>query len=206
MVENLRHAVIFVGPPLCGKGTQAERLVRKAYFHINCGELLRKDERFTEILKTGDLVSDEPVIDVVYHRIPEKLPYRITFDGFPRSVGQSLWLKKFLAVNQYRVGVVVFDLPEECLLSRREKRIRIAKENGNEVRDDDTPECILERYKKYQAYGPKVIDLMSANSSKLLRIDATESIEQIQLKIARMVDVEWAELTKSRIYRTAAVL
>jgi len=36
--------VVFLGPPACGKGTQAEVLVKKyGFHHLSTGDLLRKE-------------------------------------------------------------------------------------------------------------------------------------------------------------------
>ena len=72
--------VVLIGPPGCGKGTQAVRLAeRYGIPHISTGEILRGAVRdgselgrqVADILTKGSLVSDDLMTDLVRERLRE---------------------------------------------------------------------------------------------------------------------------------------
>jgi adenylate kinase len=105
--ESLRKvAVIFLGPPGAGKGTQA-KLIAKHYSvpHISTGDILRENVvRGTElgqqakaVMARGELVSDELVCGMVAWRLNHPdADHGFVLDGFPRTAMQAGWLDAFL--------------------------------------------------------------------------------------------------------------
>jgi len=105
--ESLRKvAVIFLGPPGAGKGTQA-KLIAKHYKvpHISTGDILRENvARGTElgqkakaVMARGELVSDELVCAMVAWRLGQPdTDHGFVLDGFPRTAMQAGWLDAFL--------------------------------------------------------------------------------------------------------------
>ena len=72
--------VVLIGPPGCGKGTQAVRLAERYQVpHISTGEILRSAVRagtelgrqVADTLTKGSLVSDELMDDLVRARLAE---------------------------------------------------------------------------------------------------------------------------------------
>ena len=66
--------IVFVAPPAAGKGTQSDLLSQKyGYNHISTGDLLRSKSRedsslgrkISDMLKTGELVTDEIVFELL---------------------------------------------------------------------------------------------------------------------------------------------
>jgi adenylate kinase len=104
--ESLRKALILLGPPGAGKGTQAKMIAdRYAIPHISTGDLLRDNVgRGTElgvkakaIMARGELVPDALVCDMVASRLRQPDAKRgFILDGFPRTLGQAEWLDDFL--------------------------------------------------------------------------------------------------------------
>ena len=99
-------AVVLLGPPGAGKGTQA-KLVAQRYGvpHISTGDILRENvARGTDlgvqakaIMARGELVPDALVCDMVAWRV--RLPDAergFVLDGFPRTPAQAGWLDAFL--------------------------------------------------------------------------------------------------------------
>ena len=107
MDEGLRKvAVIFLGPPGAGKGTQA-KIVAKHYRvpHISTGDILRENvARGTElgvqaqaVMARGELVSDDLVCGMVAGRLGQPdSDHGFVLDGFPRTAMQAGWLDAFL--------------------------------------------------------------------------------------------------------------
>ena len=71
--------IVFLGPPGCGKGTQSKILVEKFnFFQLSTGDLLREQtsdknsqygKDIIEIMKKGELVTDEIVINLIIDKI-----------------------------------------------------------------------------------------------------------------------------------------
>ena len=101
-----RLALIFLGPPGAGKGTQAKVVAeRYAIPHISTGDLLRDNvARGTElgskakaVMARGELVPDTLVCDLVASRLRQPdAEHGFILDGFPRTVSQAEWLDAFL--------------------------------------------------------------------------------------------------------------
>jgi adenylate kinase len=104
--SSRKVAMILLGPPGAGKGTQA-KLVAQRYFvpHISTGDILRDNvARGTElgleakaIMARGELVPDTLVCDMVASRLRQPdAEQGFVLDGFPRTPAQAGWLDAFL--------------------------------------------------------------------------------------------------------------
>lgn len=108
MVDETRRkiAVILLGPPGAGKGTQAKLIAAQCKVpHISTGDILRENVvqgtelgvQAKSIMARGELVPDVLVCDMVAWRL--RLPdaeYGFILDGFPRTAAQAGWLDAFL--------------------------------------------------------------------------------------------------------------
>ena len=97
-----------MGPPGCGKGTQAQRLQERfGMVHLSTGDMLRAAAaagteaglRAKAILDRGDLVPDDMVVGIIVERIEDTEIREKGFilDGFPRTVAQAEKLDDVLA-------------------------------------------------------------------------------------------------------------
>jgi len=124
-----RRAMIFLGPPGAGKGTQAKRITESlGLAHISTGDMLRDHVsrgtalglKAKPIMERGDLVPDEVVLGMVAERLA--LPDRscgFVFDGFPRTLAQAEELDKVLQRQGCGKPLVVhFVVDPEKLLRR----------------------------------------------------------------------------------------
>jgi adenylate kinase len=116
-VAALKRAVIFLGPPGAGKGTQAMRIAQ-AYGvpHLSTGDMLREHvSRGTElgrqakpIMERGELVPDEIVLGMVEERISRPdCANGFVFDGFPRTLPQAQALDRILERRRFGRPVVI---------------------------------------------------------------------------------------------------
>ena len=97
--QGLKRAVIFLGAPGAGKGTQAKEVARAYQVpHLSTGDMFRDHVgRGTElggmakpIMERGELVPDQIVLGMVQERIARPdCAYRFIFDGFPRTLPQA---------------------------------------------------------------------------------------------------------------------
>lgn len=98
LTQDLAMRLVLVGPPGCGKGTQAERLVRDLKLtYIGTGEILRDAiRRHTPVglqaepyIRRGDLVPDVLVNELVAELFQHDRPDRFVLDGYPRTASQA---------------------------------------------------------------------------------------------------------------------
>jgi adenylate kinase len=118
-----------LGPPGCGKGTQAGRLhLRLGLVHLASGDLFRDHlNRQTALglrakgfMDRGELVPDDVTIGLVRDRFVQPDARRGTLlDGFPRTVAQAIALDRMLEdLGTAISGVLCIDVPDEVLVGR----------------------------------------------------------------------------------------
>jgi adenylate kinase len=125
----LNRALIFLGPPGAGKGTQAKRIAQQYRVpHLSTGDMLRDAvARGTElgrvakpIMERGELVPDDLILAMVEERLKQPDTREgVIFDGFPRTIPQAERLDAILKRHGFGEPFVVdFHLDEEILLRR----------------------------------------------------------------------------------------
>jgi adenylate kinase len=130
-----RLAVVLIGPPGSGKGTQAVRLSeRYGVPHISTGDILRAavrdgtplGQKVAATLASGGLVSDDLMTDLVRDRLarPDTEPGFI-LDGFPRTEVQARALDGMLGEDT-PLTVVLVAAADEAIVQRLSRR-RICK-------------------------------------------------------------------------------
>ncbi len=121
--------IIFLGPPGCGKGTQAKRLEdRCGMVQLSTGEMLRDEVRSgtkiglkaKDIIEAGKLVVDGIVVDMIDRRLHATDSISgFILDGFPRTVSQAKSLDSLLKKRDMTLDQVVeFQVNEEILVRR----------------------------------------------------------------------------------------
>jgi len=103
------QALIFLGPPGAGKGTQAREVSRHFSIpQISTGDMLREAVRNQTPLglaakakmEAGELVPDEVVSGIVEQRIGQPDCRRgFILDGFPRTLAQAAFVDRMLQVK-----------------------------------------------------------------------------------------------------------
>lgn len=139
-LEKLHRAVIFLGPPGAGKGTQAKELAAKyGVPHLSTGDMLREHvakgtplgQQAGPIMKRGELVPDSIMLKMIADRIAcPDCSAGFVFDGFPRTVAQAQYFGELLKQHGYKPPVVVHFAIDPALLMRRITGRRMCKVGG----------------------------------------------------------------------------
>jgi adenylate kinase len=125
----LNRAVIFLGPPGAGKGTQSKLVAQKCGLpHLSTGDMFRDaiargtplGKKVQPILARGELVSDDLVMGMVEERLSQRdCAHGFIFDGFPRTLPQAQQLDELLESNGFgRPLVIEFCVSPEKLFRR----------------------------------------------------------------------------------------
>jgi adenylate kinase len=148
-VAKLDRAVIFLGPPGSGKGTQAKELA-KAYGipHLSTGDMLREHVskgttvglKAKPIMARGELVPDSLVLKMVAERIERPdCSHGFVFDGFPRTVTQAKYLGELLKQHGFKQPFVLHMVIGTSVLMRRLTGRRTCKVGGEIYNIYDRP-------------------------------------------------------------------
>lgn len=116
--------LLLIGPPGCGKGTQAPILKKEhCLCHLATGDILREAvEAKTEVglkakavMESGGLVSDEIVIGIIKEAIQRPACNKgFILDGFPRTVEQAKKLDSMLSESNDKLDKAIeFNIPDE---------------------------------------------------------------------------------------------
>jgi len=124
-----KRAVIFLGPPGAGKGTQSKRISRELGLpHLSTGDMLRDAVahgtelglRAKPMMERGDLVPDDIVLGMVEERLKRAdCNNGFIFDGFPRTLPQAEKLDEILQRRGFGTPLVIeFMVSPETLVRR----------------------------------------------------------------------------------------
>ena len=109
------HALIFLGAPGAGKGTQAREVAKHFGIpQISTGDILRDAVKRQTVLglaakakmEAGELVPDEVVCGIVEERINRPDCQKgFILDGFPRTIAQAQFVDRMLAGEGQRAAL-----------------------------------------------------------------------------------------------------
>lgn len=155
---------LIFGPPGSGKGTQSVKLAEKFNLaHLSTGDMLRAEiaagtdlgKRMSAIMSKGELVPDEVVIELIAAKIDNtKGRNGFLFDGFPRTVEQTIELEKMLNERGMQIdSMLVLEVDHDELVKRLVTRAELSGRP-----DDKDPAVIENRIDVYKAKTEPIID------------------------------------------------
>ncbi|MFE8645686.1 adenylate kinase [Sphingomonas sp. NCPPB 2930] len=177
--------LILLGAPGAGKGTQAAFICEKYGIpQISTGDMLRAAVKAgtplglqaDAVMKSGALVSDGLIIDLVKERIAQPdCDKGFLFDGFPRTIPQADAMKSAGVRLDY---VLEIDVPFEAIIDRMSGR-RSHPASGRtyhvkfnppktEGKDDVTGEELIQREDDMEATVRKRLEVYSAQTRPLV--------------------------------------
>lgn len=198
--EDAIPVLIFMGPPLVGKGTQAKMISEKYnYPQIGAGTMLRQEvAQGTEIGKIvkeymdkGEMAPSNIVTGLILNRIKQDdCKNGFILDGFPREVEEAEDLLEFFENQKeqgkiYQPKVINIWAPDDVLLQRVIERGKISH------RSDDTPEVAKNRLKVYYS-ETKPVEKMFKEKGFLTNINTYPKNQKglsIQEVFDRVVDI-----------------
>lgn len=209
-----RKIMILFGPPGAGKGTVAPKIVSACCIpQLSTGDMLRAaaaagtqaGKEAAELMKTGALVSDDLVTNIIRDRIQEKdCKGGFILDGFPRTVAQAQKLDVLLASTSEKVSYVfALMVPDEVLTDRicgrwvhkasgrsyhvknvRPKSLKEGEEpTAENMLDDDTGEPLMRREddteealkKRLATYHEETVPILKHYESIVTKIEALDA-------------------------------
>ena len=127
-MNDLKIAIVMLGPPGAGKGTQARLLCETLNFaHISTGDMLRtaikngteEGEQAKTFIDAGQLVPDELVDVIVKERLRQPdCEHGFILDGYPRTLPQADTLQGILEQDDILLLTIGIKIPDEVLMAR----------------------------------------------------------------------------------------
>jgi len=184
--------LVLFGPPGCGKGTQAKRIVEgRGWIQLSTGDMLRAaiasgselGRRVDGIMASGALVSDEIVIELIAERLDEaEAAGGAIFDGFPRTVAQAKALDELLAKRGQKIDSVI-----RLVVDNDELVTRMAKRSAEQGRADDTVEAFKTRLSVYEEQTAPLIPYYEGQGV-LHDVNGMGSMDAVSAAIADVLD------------------
>jgi adenylate kinase len=176
--------VALLGPPGCGKGTQAARLRDQLGFvALATGDLLRAarvagselGRRASQYMDRGELVPDDLIVAMIRQELASLDDTPIVLDGFPRTVAQADALAGALRARSRELSAVVLvDVPDDVVVERISGR--------GQGREDDRPETVRERLRVYHRQTEPLVAYYR-DRGLLRRVDGAGDVNAVYARV-----------------------
>lgn len=176
-------ALILIGKPGAGKGTQSGILKQKLRMEsIPYGDFFRSiasDKGFlankvSKTINNGEFLpywmSSHVLIDYLVNNHNSKKG--IILDGAARSKEEAIIVHKVLTWFEREYKVVYIDVPDEIVIERLSERLHLLE------REDDKPEHIQHRIDTHNEFVMPSIEYFR-EKDKLITIDGSQSMDKV---------------------------
>lgn len=196
--------LVLLGPPGCGKGTQAQLIKEQFNFiHLSTGDLIREEirrgsaagQKFLKFTQQGLLVPDDMILKEVWKFARRHEKTRgIIFDGFPRTLYQAMMLDKVFLKKGYQIHLVlVIHVPEEVLIERILRRGQVSG------REDDNEFVAKNRLLVYYSHTQPVVEYYRKKNI-LREIDGNRSIDGVFSEISTYIQEELVKYERKQFH------
>ncbi len=201
-------AVILLGPPGAGKGTQSSRLSRALGLpHVSTGDLFRENlskgtplgQKARGFMEVGQLVPDDLVLEMLFSRVAAPdCQEGYLLDGFPRTRPQAEAFARRLPAN-WDMRVLLLQVADEVLIERATGRL-VCQRCGNvhhqtfsppkqtgvcdacggglERREDDREPVVRERLEVYRRQTEPLVEYYT-EQGLLAAVDGTREPDRV---------------------------
>ena len=214
----MNKIILLIGAPGAGKGTQARLLQEELNLpQISTGDIFRAlskaetplAQKLKSILASGQLVSDELVVQLVQDRtLQDDCKNGYVLDGFPRTIAQAGKLEDLAQAQGKKLQAILIDVPLELLEKRLTGRstcpicgeiynnyFKLPKVAGfcdlhpdaNLVqRDDDKEDRVRDRLQVYNRETAPLIEYYE-KTNRLSRVDGIVDPEIVYQNVENIV-------------------
>ena len=219
-------AILMLGAPFSGKGTQADLLSEKLSVPIlQSGDLFRKEvasgselgTKMAEFMNAGLLIPDEYTIDLITKTLSSSdYETGAIMDGYPRNLEHLAIFENILKTIDMELDYIIYlEADYDLLLSRVDNRLVCQNcgrstttdnltccENTSLIkRSDDTVDKFAKRYQVYQENTiPLVNELKQKYPEKFIHMTAEVLSSKNKYEVNEMIINEMINLPFRRIF------
>ena len=186
--------IILLGPPGAGKGTQAKFLSSVfGLVKLSTGDMLREamgegselGKKVQKIVDSGDLVSDDVMIEMILERISRPdCSVGFILDGFPRTLNQAEALDRVIKKKNIELSHVIELAVKTNILINRIKN-RVSETPNDQRRNDDDEQTLTHRLKVYENQTAPILPyyeklgLLKTVDGMLSEVEVSNQISEI---------------------------
>jgi len=203
-------AVVLLGMPGAGKGTQAQKLAASGWRHLNVGGLVRAEvaarttwgRRAASLMYRGELLPSLEIQDLIRKYLPAG-SFPVVVEGYPRRLEEAGTTAQFCGPDAIEVPVLL-EISYADALARLIKRVACAQcgrvertEQGQSCtgcggslvrRNDDDPEAVVRRLQIYETETAPLI-AHYASTGELEAVDASQDESLVQRDLLRRISL-----------------